>query len=104
MLSVEEALKKILSEFSVLEPTSVQLGESIGMVTSEDVFSDLDIPPTDNSAMDGYAVISKDIKKATPENPIFLHVISTIAAGEVSSLAISPGTAIRIMIQRIKLE
>lgn len=97
MLSVEEALLKILSKFSVLDATNAQLEDSIGMVTSEDVFSALDIPPTDNSAMDGYAVISKDIKKATPENPVFLHVISTIAAGEVSSLAIRPGTAIRIM-------
>ena len=97
MLSVEDALSKILCEFSVLEPICSILEDSLGMVVSDDVFSDINIPPTDNSAMDGYAVISKDIEEATPQNPVFLDVISTLAAGEVSSVSLRPGTAIRIM-------
>lgn len=97
VLSVEEALEKILSMFHPLEPEEVDLLDSLGRVLAEDVFADMDIPPLDNSAMDGYAVRAEDTKGASPENPRPLSVIHEVPAGYISDKAVEPGTAIRIM-------
>ncbi len=53
MLSVEDALERILSVFHVLEPEDRPILEAIGQVLAEDVVSRFDIPPINNYAMDG---------------------------------------------------
>ena len=68
-----------------------------GRVLSEEIVSDINIPPFDNSAMDGYAVRSLDVARATPSSPVRLSVIGSVAAGHVADLGVEPGTAIRIM-------
>lgn len=97
MLSVEEALEKVLSMFHPLEPEEVDLLDSLGRVLAEDVFADMDIPPLDNSAMDGYAVRAEDTKGASPQNPRPLRIIHEVPAGSISEKTIEPGGAIRIM-------
>lgn len=97
MLSVEEALEKVLSMFHPLEPEEVDLLDSLGRVLAEDVFADMDIPPLDNSAMDGYAVRAEDTKGASPQSPRVLRIIHEVPAGYISEKAVEPGTAIRIM-------
>jgi molybdopterin molybdotransferase len=81
MLSVEEALQKILDEVDMLEAESVPILESLGQVLAEDVKSDINVPPLDNSAMDGYAVRSADTKGASEKTPKYLKVIDTVMAG-----------------------
>src|SRR5438045_2170824 len=73
-VTVQEALEGILARFSALEPVSVPLPEALGLVLAEDVHTDSDLPPFDNSAMDGYAVQASDTEKATPEHPASLRV------------------------------
>jgi len=97
MISVEEALEKILQAVDALEEESVPLLESLGQVLAEDIKSDINVPPLDNSSMDGYAVQAKDTKGATKESPKFLRVIDTVMAGSISEREVVPGTAIRIM-------
>jgi len=97
MLTVEEALNKILSEVSVLEKETVPIMDSLGQVLAEDVLSVLNVPPLDNSAMDGYAVRSADLKGAGEKSPKVLKVIDTVIAGGISKKEVTPGTAIRIM-------
>ncbi len=97
MLSVEEALQKILDEVDMLEAESVPILESLGQVLAEDVKSDINVPPLDNSAMDGYAVRSADTKGASPQTPKYLKVIDTVMAGAISKKEVGPGMAIRIM-------
>ena len=97
MLSVEDALERILSVFHVLEPEDKPLLEAMGQVLAEDVVSRFDIPPLDNSAMDGYAVKARDLKGASPESPVLLTVIGSVAAGHLPDRAVAGGTAIRIM-------
>jgi molybdopterin molybdotransferase len=97
MLSVEDALEHVLSAFSPLEPEPVPLLETLGRVLAEDVYADINIPPHDNSAMDGYAVIATDAAGAGPETPVRLRVIENLAAGYVAQRQVVPGTAIRIM-------
>ncbi len=97
MLSVEEALDKVLKAFQVLEVESVPILEALGRVLGEDIHADMDIPPHDNTAMDGYALRAVDTQGATATNPRRLRVIENLAAGYVAAQRVEPGTAIRIM-------
>ena len=97
MLSVEEALQKILDAVDVLDTETVPILESLGQVLAEDIISDITVPPLDNSAMDGYAVRSIDTQGATEKIPKILKIIDTVIAGGISKKEVTPGTAIRIM-------
>ena len=97
MLSVEEALDRILSFFHILEPEDRPVLDALGQVLAEDVPAGFDIPPLDNSAMDGYAVQAGSIESASSASPVVLRVIGSVAAGEVPQHEVTPGTALRIM-------
>ena len=97
MISVEQALEKILSYVDTLEAEPSPILGCLGQVLAEDVYSGIDVPPLDNTAMDGYALRSGDTQGASQESPRFLRVIDTVAAGSISEYEVEPGTAIRIM-------
>ncbi len=97
MISVEEALQKVLDEVDILEAESVPILDTLGQVLAEDIKSDINVPPLDNSAMDGYAVRSEDTKGASENAPRYLRVIDIVIAGSISKKKVTPGTAIRIM-------
>ncbi len=94
-MSVEQALEHILNTVHVLEPERVSLLQAMGRVLTETVTADRDIPPLANSAMDGYAVRGADVEQT--EFPVRLRVVGEIAAGYVSPVQVTPGTAVRIM-------
>ena len=97
MISVEEALEKILSYVEVLESERKNILDCLGQVLAEDVYSTIDIPPLDNSAMDGYALRAEDTRGASESSPTYLVVVGEVAAGSMPTKEIRPGTAIRIM-------
>ena len=97
MISVEDAREKILEHFVTLDSKSVSILDSLGLVVSESVKSPLNIPPFNNSAMDGYAVISEDTKLASSDHVVNLKILETIKAGSVPSEKVIKGTASRIM-------
>ena len=97
MISVEEALAKILNSIQILDSEEKHLLDCLGQILAEDIYSPFDVPPHDNSAMDGYAVQVASIRDASYKNPKVLRVIGEVAAGCVSELKVEPGTAIRIM-------
>lgn len=97
MISVEEARDLILNSIDFLCEEEVSLLNSLGRVIAENVYSHLTIPPWDNSAMDGYAVISSDTKPASKENPVRLKVLEDLPAGKVSDREIKSSETIRIM-------
>ena len=97
MISVEEARERILSFFHRLEPVRIPLLEALGQVLAEDVVAPFDIPPLDNTAMDGYAVRFADTEGATDSAPRELRVTGDLAAGYVMETTIGPGEAVRIM-------
>jgi len=97
MISVEEALEKILSYVEVLEPERRPILDCLGQVLAEDVYSTIDIPPLDNSAMDGYAVRAEDTYGTRESSPVYLAVVGEVAAGSLPTKEVEPGTAIRIM-------
>jgi molybdopterin molybdotransferase len=97
MISVEEALEKVLACVEVLKPERRPILDCLGQVLAEDVHSTIDIPPLDNSAMDGYALRAEDTREATESSPRYLVVVGEIAAGSMPTKEVEPGTAIRIM-------
>ena len=97
MLSVEDARERILSFFDVLDPEGKPVLEALGQVLAEDVTGTFDIPPLDNSAMDGYAVQAADVLGAGVSSPALLEVVGYIAAGQLPDKEVSSGEAIRIM-------
>ncbi len=97
MISVEEALDEILSRIQALGSEKVSLLESLGRAIAEEVVSPRDIPPFDNSGMDGYAIRTEDILRASKELPARLEVIEDLPAGFISGKSLERGQAIRIM-------
>jgi len=97
MITVDQALEKVLEHIDILEAEEGPILGCLGQVLAEDIFSNIDIPPLDNSAMDGYAVRSADTHGASRQSPRILRVIDTVTAGAISRFEVEPGTAIRIM-------
>lgn len=97
MITVEEALAKILENVRVLDPERKSILECLGQVLAEDVRSSVTIPPLDNSAMDGYAVRYEDIRGASESNRVIVHVIGEVAAGYIFEGEVGAGEAVRIM-------
>ncbi|WP_287153284.1 gephyrin-like molybdotransferase Glp [Candidatus Solincola tengchongensis] len=97
MLSVEEARRRVLEAVSPLEVVEVPLLEALGMTLAEDAVAGNDIPPFDNSAMDGYAVRAEDVSGAADENPVELEVLGDLPAGYTAEATVGPGQALRIM-------
>jgi molybdopterin molybdotransferase len=96
MLSVEEALERMLGKTQPLPTMQVPLAEAAGLVLSEDIVVSEDMPPFANSAMDGFALRSEDSQPRGGQPPR-LRVTGGVAAGYVAEHAVEPGTAMRIM-------
>ncbi|HEV8391231.1 MAG TPA: gephyrin-like molybdotransferase Glp [Dongiaceae bacterium] len=92
MLSVEEAIQRIERAFSALGPEMISLDQALGRVLAEPLDARLTQPPTDVSAMDGYAVRSADVETL----PARLKIVQRIAAGQPPSGSIGQGEAARI--------
>ena len=97
MISVEQALDLILSNISVLQEEEIPILESLGQVLAEDIYSNINVPPKDNSALDGYALRYEDIIGASQSNPKYLKVIGMVIAGAIPNRKVEKGIAIRIM-------
>lgn len=97
MISVEEARNRILSLVNRLPSSVTKLDEALGLVLATNIIAPFDIPPLDNTAMDGYAVRAKDTEKAKSTNPIPLKVIANLAAGYIAKEEVGKDEAIRIM-------
>src|SRR3990172_10544132 len=77
LLTVDDALDRILSRIRPLAPREVPLLDAVGRTLARDVVADRDVPPFRNSAMDGYAVRGADVATA----PARLRVIGSVQAG-----------------------
>ncbi|MHB1296604.1 MAG: molybdopterin molybdotransferase MoeA [Anaerolineae bacterium] len=97
LLRVDEALERVLAAVEPLEAVEMPLLQTLGLTLAEDIHADGDIPPYDNSAMDGYAVLAEDIRWTSGAQPVRLEVIHDLAAGYTTDVRVTPGTAVRIM-------
>jgi molybdopterin molybdotransferase len=97
LTTVDEHLANILKRISALPTYQQPLMDALGLPVAEDIHSPVSLPIFDNSAMDGYAVVFRDVAEASAERPVHLPVVGEIAAGQTRIFAMSPGTAVRIM-------
>jgi molybdopterin molybdotransferase len=97
VISIAEALQQLLANVSVLPEEEKHPLEALGQVLAEDIAAGFDIPPLDNTGMDGYAVRAQDTAGAAADSPRELAVIGEVAAGYVFEGRVEAGTAVRIM-------
>lgn len=96
MRSIAEALASMLPAFSPLGEEAVDLTQSSGRHVSREVFARFDLPPFDNSAMDGFAVRAADVASASRESPVRLPVKGESRAGGPIPSRLEPETACRV--------
>lgn len=92
-LPLEEARERVMGRLPGARTRTLPLAEAWGHVLAGDVKSDVDMPPFDKSAMDGYAVRASDTAGA----PRTLRVGGSVAAGAMPAGALQPGEAWKIM-------
>ena len=89
MRTVAETVELVLSQVPRLAPEVVSLGEARGRILAQDLVASRPLPAFDNSAMDGYAARSADL-------PAMVQVMGVVAAGEVPTMPVEAGCAVRI--------
>ena len=79
--TVADHLAEVLALVAALPPAAVPLDDALGLVLAEDVTAPEALPRFANSAMDGYAVHSRDVAGASQEHPVTLPVMLDLPAG-----------------------
>src|SRR3954447_15537912 len=92
MISVEQALERLLAPLTALAAEQIAVSEGIGRVLAEDVVARRTQPPFNASAMDGYAVRAADVATV----PARLRVVGAAQAGGSYDREVQPGEAVRI--------
>ena len=97
LLSVEDALAAVLAAIGQpLEAEDLAPEDALGRWLAAPVVATTDLPPWDNSAMDGYAVRAADTAGSSEDAPARLRVVGEIAAGAWPDVTVGAGTAVRI--------
>lgn len=96
-LEVAEARELVLGDARTLPAEQRALAGALGHVLAESVLSPVDLPPWDNSGMDGFAVRAADLSGATGDAPVRLRVVEDVPAGARPTRALGPGEATRVM-------
>ncbi|MBP7734812.1 MAG: molybdopterin molybdotransferase MoeA [Spirochaetes bacterium] len=97
-VSFDTAHCMILSSVTELGLERVPLKEAYGRILYQDIRSEINIPPFDNSAMDGFALHWDDTGGAHPDSPVELLICGEIKAGvEFHTIKVEGNSAVRIM-------
>lgn len=96
MKSIQEALELMMAAFRPVGTQRLMLTQALGRHLAEDVLTRRDLPPFDNSAMDGYALRAADVAGASDSAPRRLPLQGESRAGGASPPALGPGTVMRI--------
>ncbi len=96
-ITLHEA-REIVRNFNYkIETETVPVLDAVGRVLAKDVYSDIDVTPFDDSAMDGFAVVSSDLENASETSPVELCCVGHVGAGSVYDKTLQQGEAVRIM-------
>lgn len=96
LTKLEDALEQLFSYVSLNPVEEIEISNSLNRILASDIISEMDIPPFDRSAMDGYAIIAEDSFGASPKTSRKVKLIGVIEIGETSNLKINKGECIRI--------
>ena len=96
MIELEDALSRILATIPPPVNERVALAAANGRVLVETLSAPMDLPPFDNSAMDGYALRAADVAAATSAAPVCLRLAGRIPAGENFTGELASGECLRL--------
>ena len=96
-ITVEEALRLILEHTPILNEEQLPLLKALGQRLTQNICAEHPQPPFDRSPLDGYALRASDIAQASADTPVTLEVVDKLYAGDVSSVPVLPGQAVRLM-------
>ena len=96
VIPLPEAQSFVLERCPARSPIDLPFEETAGLVLAADVVASELVPPFDNTAVDGYAVIAADVAAANDE-PVDLQVVGEVPAGTATDRVLARGEAIRIM-------
>jgi len=98
LVTIEEAIKKLYEHFEPkpLGFEEIPLFDAFGRVLAEDVYSEVDVPPFDRAAMDGYAVKAADTFGAREDKPVKLKIIGKVKVGFKPEIHVNRGEAAEI--------
>jgi molybdopterin molybdotransferase len=97
LLSVDQARERILSHFQPVTTERLPLAGCSKRVLAQDIVATSDLPPFNNSSMDGFAVRAADVADAASDRPRSLRVVADIPAGSHPTITLASGDAARIM-------
>jgi len=96
LTSLEDAIKALNNLIKTGPNEKIEITNALNRILAKDIESNLDIPPFERSAMDGYAVIAEDTFGASPKSPKKIKLIGKSEIGEISNSKISKGEATKI--------
>jgi molybdopterin molybdotransferase len=97
MITLNKAWELIDESVQPLRAQTVWVVDALGLVLAEDVVAPINLPPFDNSAVDGFALRREDIEMSRLDSSVALKIGETIAAGDLRTLSLQPHTTMRIM-------
>lgn len=97
MIDLAEARRLLLAACPPLEPVQLAPAEADGCVLAADVVAPGNVPPFDNSSVDGYAVRAADLAGASEARPVLLEVLGSVLAGTVADRPVGSGQAWKVM-------
>jgi molybdopterin molybdotransferase len=97
LLSLSEAREQILNNTARLPEKKVLMIDVNGHYLAESITAKFKLPPFDNSAVDGYGVLLKDVESASEKEPVELRYLGEVKAGSAADLQIEPRTCIKIL-------
>ena len=97
MIPFHKAKSIVQKHLFTLGEETISLNDAGGRVLAQDIIATFPSPLFDNSAMDGFAVLSRDTKDATPTNPVTLKLVGVSSAGTPSDIELEEGECIQCM-------
>ncbi|HJQ00819.1 MAG TPA: gephyrin-like molybdotransferase Glp [Jatrophihabitans sp.] len=97
MIELADAQRQLLAACPPMQPAFLQVADAAGCVLAADVVAGGDVPPFDNTSVDGYAVRAVDVRAAAADEPVELLVLGTVPAGTVADRAVEPGQTWKVM-------
>ena len=96
-VTLEEAQEVFQTCMPEIKKEEKPAADCLGQILAEPVYAAVTQPPFPRSAMDGFALKSRDVRVAEPEHPVTLEVIGCVYAGQKTELILEPHQAVRIM-------
>lgn len=97
MIELAEARRTLLDACPRIEPVQLPAAAADGCVLAADVISRSDVPPFDNTGVDGYAVRAADTGIGSEAQPVVFEVLGSVLAGSVADRPVGPGQAWKVM-------